>query len=53
LRKFFELQTMEEPSTKSSAKVLREFRKTNLYNEDFIKSLEKGLKESRYFSKSS
>lgn len=50
-RKFFELDFFSQPSTTNTRQVIKEFRDTGLYNEDFLKSLSQGLKESRYFSK--
>lgn len=32
-------------------KIIEEFKKTRLYNEKFLKSLERGLKRSNYFRK--
>ena len=37
--------------TRDAKEVVREFAKTKLYNKDFLKSLEKGLKRSNYFKK--
>jgi hypothetical protein len=47
-------QAMEEnifspPPVRSAGKIVKEFKKTKLYNPAFLKSLEKGLKESSYF----
>ncbi|OGZ33878.1 MAG: hypothetical protein A3I88_01135 [Candidatus Portnoybacteria bacterium RIFCSPLOWO2_12_FULL_39_9] len=49
VRKLFEVDFFAEPPTKDSKKIIKEFQKTGLYNEAFLKSLEKGLKESSYF----
>lgn len=51
VRDFFELESFQKPATKSSKTIISAFRKTNLYNDKFLKSLEKGLQESSYFSK--
>jgi len=37
------------PSTKNQSEVLKDFVKTGLYSSEFIKDLENGIKESRYF----
>ena len=42
----------QKTATKNSKKIINEFRATGLYNEKFLKSMELGLKESSYFSKS-
>lgn len=34
---------------KNASKIVNEFKKTGLYNEEFIKSLENGLNRSKYF----
>jgi len=36
---------------KNSSKIINEFKKTGLYNQEFIESLENGLKRSKYFNK--
>jgi len=38
------------PPTRDMKKVLAAFRGTKKYSTDFLKSLEKGLRRSRYFS---
>jgi len=38
------------PPTKDVKEVIRDFRATNLYTPEFLRSLEKGLKRSSYFS---
>ena len=38
------------PPPKNISKILTEFKKSGLYNEQFINSLEKGLNRSKYFS---
>ena len=50
-RKFFELDFFSQPSITNTRQIVKEFRDTGLYNEDFLKSLSQGLKESHYFSK--
>lgn len=50
-RKFFELDFFSQPSETNTRQIIKEFRDTGLYNEDFLESLSQGLKESRYFSK--
>jgi len=52
MRKLLQLDSFDKPTTKNTKKIIDEFRKTRLYNEDFLKSLERGLKDSPYFSKS-
>ena len=52
IRKFFETDFFVEPSVKDPKKIIKEFEKTGLYNKSFLKSLEKGLNESSYFSHS-
>ncbi|MBU4142281.1 hypothetical protein KJ575_00140 [Patescibacteria group bacterium] len=51
LRKVFELDFFAPPSTTNARQIIKEFRATGLYSESFLKSLLRGLKESRYFSK--
>jgi hypothetical protein len=51
LRKFFELDFFSKPSITNTRQIIKEFRNTGLYSEDFLKSLSQGLKESSYFSK--
>jgi len=38
------------PNTKSRSEVLSSFKKTNKYSPEFLKDLEKGLKNSQFFS---
>ena len=40
----------DQTGTRDAKKVISDFRATGLYNEDFLKSLGQGLKESSYFS---
>jgi len=39
------------PLEKSRKKIISEFSRTKLYNREFLKSLEKGLKRSTFFAK--
>lgn len=39
------------PPIRSAKQVMKEFKKTGLYNKSFIKDLENGLKRSSYFVK--
>jgi len=41
----------QTPSTKSRSAVLKGFRGTGLYSSEFLKDLEKGLNDSKYFNK--
>jgi len=50
LRRVFEVNFFEEPPTKNIKQIAREFKASGLYNENFLKSLERGLKDSAYFS---
>ena len=50
-RKFFEMDFFSQPPATSTRQIIKEFRNTGLYNEDFLKSLSQGFKESSYFSK--
>ena len=49
LRQIMEGNVFAPPPVKSVRKVIEEFRKTGLYNKAFLKSLEKGLRQSSYF----
>lgn len=46
MSKFFELALRN-----SIKEVIEDFRRTNLYSEEFLKDLESGLKKSSYFKK--
>ena len=46
IRNVVESDFFAEPPTKNVGKIIGEFRKTELYNESFLRSLAKGLKES-------
>ncbi|PKL72459.1 hypothetical protein CVV26_01365 [Candidatus Kuenenbacteria bacterium HGW-Kuenenbacteria-1] len=37
------------PPIRNTKKIINSFKETNKYNDDFLKSLEKGLKRSSYF----
>lgn len=50
LRKIFELDFFAPPPSANTKKIIGEFRATGLYNEAFLKSLSRGLKESSYFT---
>lgn len=41
---------LEPPDTKSVTKIVTGMRDTGEYNEKFLKSIEKGLRRSKYFS---
>ena len=49
LRQILEGDIFTSPSTRNIKRVIKEFRATKLYNEEFLKSLAKGLKRSSYF----
>lgn len=49
IRELVAVDFFAEPATKDVKKIIREFRKTGLYNVPFLKSLERGLEESSYF----
>lgn len=49
LRQIMEENIFAPPPVKNIRKVIEEFGKTGLYNSAFLKSLEKGLKQSSYF----
>lgn len=50
LRQIIEEDIFASPPTKNSEEVIKAFRQTKLYNQKFLKSLEKGLKRSSYFN---
>lgn len=50
IRQLIELDFFSKPATKNSKKIIKEFRSTGLYNEEFLASLQTGLKESSYFN---
>jgi len=49
LRRLVEFDTFAAPPVRNASQVIREFRKTGRYAEPFLKSLERGLRESSYF----
>ncbi len=51
LRQIMEEDIFASPLIRDVEKIIKEFKKTNLYNEKFLKSLEYGLKNSSYFKK--
>jgi len=51
LRQIIEEDIFASPPLRDIKKIIREFRKTNLYNENFLRSLEQGLRHSSYFQK--
>ncbi len=46
LRQVFVEDLFEEPPIKDVERIIKDFRETGLYNEPFLKSLARGLKES-------
>ncbi|MDO8569648.1 MAG: hypothetical protein Q7R89_02665 [bacterium] len=50
LRKGIEEDIFSTPPIKNSAVIMEAFKATKKYNAEFLKSLEKGLKDSSYFS---
>lgn len=50
LKHLFTESYFEEPPTQDINTIVREFRKTGRYNQDFLKSLRRGLQESTYLS---
>ena len=40
-----------EPSTRSRSEIVSSFSKTKRYSKEFLKDLEDGLRDSRYFNK--
>lgn len=50
MRKLFEMESFAPPPVRDVREVLKSFRKTGLYREPFLRSLERGLRESSYFS---
>jgi len=51
LRQILEEDIFASPPTKNTKEIIREFKKTNLYNQEFLASLEGGIKRSSYFRK--
>jgi len=50
LRKEIEEDIFSSPPTKNSAAIMQAFKATTKYSAEFLKSLEKGLRDSSYFS---
>lgn len=50
LRRAFSISFFEKPSIRSRKQILKELKKTGTYNKNFLRSLEKGLKESTHFT---
>ncbi len=44
------IESLATPSTRSKSKVMSAFKKTGKYDEDFLISLNKGLKRSSFFT---
>ena len=51
LRQIFEEDFFASPPTKNVKDIIKAFKQTGKYNEDFINSIENGLKRSSYFNK--
>lgn len=51
LRQILEEDIFAPPPTKRTEKIIKAFKQTNLYKQEFLKSLEKALKRSSYFKK--
>lgn len=49
LRQILEEDIFGPPPTKNIKGIITEFKKTRLYNQKFLKSLERGLRRSSYF----
>jgi len=49
LRQFLEEDFFACPPTKNTKDAIMEFKKSGLYNQKFLKSLERGLARSSYF----
>ncbi|MBI5676159.1 MAG: hypothetical protein HZC48_10105 [Nitrospirae bacterium] len=49
LHQIIEEDIFSPPPTKETKKIIDAFQKTGLYNQEFLVSLEKGLKRSSYF----
>lgn len=49
LERFFAVGEFMEPPMKDAGKTIKEMRATGLYKEAFLKSLERGLRESHTF----
>lgn len=42
---------LQQPDTRSTSKIISSMKETGKYNQKFLSSLERGLKESEYFTK--
>ncbi len=51
IRDFFELESFQTPTVKNSKKIIKAMKETNLYTNEFLESLGRGLQESSYLSK--
>ena len=51
IQKLAAFDFFQEPPSKNISDIVRNFRETSLYNKSFLKSLERGLKESELFNK--
>ncbi len=49
LRQILEEDIFVSPPTKNQKEIIKEFKKSGLYNQKFLKSLDKGLGRSSYF----
>lgn len=49
LHQVIENDIFSPPPTKNTKEIINAFKKTGIYNQKFIDSLEKGLKRSSYF----
>lgn len=49
LHQIIENDIFSQPPTRDIKKVINAFKKTGIYSQEFIDSLEKGLKRSSYF----
>ncbi len=50
IKSLIEPDMFAQPPTKDAKSIIKDFKKTGLYNEKFLSSLEAGLKESTYFN---
>ena len=50
LRRVFTLNFFEKPAVRSRKQIMKELKATGSYNAAFLKSLQKGLDESSYFT---
>jgi hypothetical protein len=52
IKSVIEPDVFSQPATINTKTILKEFKKAGLYNDKFLKSLARGLKESAYFETS-